>query len=60
MRPSLLPKQPNPFEEIIKKKIRKEVLDDDNTSDDSSKTTGQRVAKKILQIMDAAERNKRY
>ena len=44
---SLFPKPPNLFEDMLKKKIREEVLDDDKTSN-SSQSTGQKVAKKTL------------
>lgn len=60
MCPSLFPKQPNPFEDMLKKKIREAVLGDDKHSDDSSKSTGQKVAKKIFQILDDSEKQKRY
>lgn len=56
----MFPKQPNPLEDIIKKKIREQVVDDDSTSDDSSEATGQHAVKKILQLMHFAESQKRY
>lgn len=59
MWPSMFPKQPNPFEDMLKKKIREEVSDDDNTSD-SSQSTGQKVTKKILQIIYDTEKGIRY
>lgn len=59
MWPSLFPKHPNLFEDMLKKKIREEVLDDDKTSN-SSQSTGQKVTKKLLQIMHNSERGKYY
>lgn len=56
---SLFPKPPNLFEDMLKKKIREEVLDDDKTSN-SSQSTGQKVAKKLLQIIHDSERGKCY